>query len=103
MANEPMTPKELLAAKQAAITAPKTIRIIIEENDAIPPTGLFNGLNGRGYVVQAGVEVNVPAALIEILDNAKFDAPVIDPMTRRVTGTSRRSRFSYRVIQKEAA
>ena len=65
MANEPMTPKELLASKQAAITPPKTVRIIIEENDAIPPTGLFIGLNGRGYLVQAGVEVNVPAALIE--------------------------------------
>lgn len=98
MANE--TPKEILASK---ITPPKTKRIIIEESDSIPPTGLYVGLNGRGYLIQPGVPVNVPIGLIEILDNAKFDAPVIDPLTRRVTGTSRRSRFSYRVVDKEAA
>ena len=85
------------------VTLPKTKRIIIEESEHIPPTGLYMGLNGRGYMIQPGVSVNLPIGLLEILDNAKYDAPVIDPLTRQVTGTSRRSRFSYRVVEKEAA
>ena len=111
MANEPMTAKELAAAKEnfpaegkSRVTQPpKTACIIIEESDEIPPTGLFLGLNGRGYMIQPGVAVTVPIGLVEILDNAKVDAPIIDPLTRRVTGTSKRSRFNYRVVDKKAA
>ena len=97
MAIETDTPK-------SKVTAPmKTKRIIIEEGEHIPPTGLFVALNGRGYLIQPGVEVNVPVGIIEILENAKYDAPIIDPLTRRVTGTSKRSRISYRILEKQAA
>jgi len=89
--------------KGPTITVPKTKRIIVEESEHIPPTGLFIGLNGRGYLIQPGQEVNVPVGVVEILDNAKYDAPVIDPLTRQVTSTSKRARFSYREVQKKAA
>lgn len=76
----------------------RTKRIILEENDEIPPTGLFLGLNGRGYMIMPGVEVDVPEALIEILNHAVKSTPVVDPATKRVMGWRDRMRYPYRVI-----
>lgn len=96
--------KPLKAAKQAPIGMPETVRIAIEENDSIPPTGLFVGLNGRGYLIRPGEEVNVPPGVIEILDNAVMEAPIVDPSTKRVVGYRKRLRYPYRrVSEKEAA
>ena len=78
---------------------PKTIRIILEENDDIPPTGLFLGLNGKGFMIQAGMEVDIPLALIEILDHAITSLPQVHQQTRRVIGYRQRMRFPYRVIR----
>jgi hypothetical protein len=88
------TPK----AKTAPVGMPQTVRIVIEENDSIPPTGLFVGLNGKGYLIRPGEEVNVPRGVMEILDNAVMSAPQIDPGTRRVVGYRERMRYPYRVI-----
>ncbi len=78
---------------------PNTVRIVLEENDAIPPTGLFVGDNGRGYLIRAGEEVDVPTGVLEILGNAKTSVPTIDPQSLQVIGYRDKMLYPYRVIR----
>lgn len=80
---------------------PTTVKIILEENDNIPPTGLFLGYNGRGYMIRPGEEVNVPSAIIEILDNAVTSTPVLDG-GKRIIGHRSKLRYPYRRVQNAA-
>lgn len=93
------------ATKQKArpIGMPKLTRIIIEENDNIPPTGLFVGINGHSYLIRPGEEVSVPKGVIDVLNHAIMQAPQIDPTSRRVVGYRKRMRYPYRVISETAA
>jgi hypothetical protein len=74
----------------------KTWRILLEENSDIPPTGLFLGHNGNTYMLRPGEWADVPYPLVEILDNAVTQVPVVDPQTKQVTGWRSRLRFPYR-------
>lgn len=84
--------------KAPPVGMPETVRIILEENDNIPPNGLYLGLNGRGYLLRPGEEVNVPLGVIDILDHAIMSSPVVDPTTRQVVGHRNRMRYSYRRV-----
>ena len=88
------------AAPVPAVKTPKEprVRIILEENENIPPTGLFIGRNGVSYMLRAGEPVEVPQGVIEILDAAVESRPVIDPGSRRPTGYRNRHRFPYRRV-----
>lgn len=79
----------------------KRVRIILEENDSIPPTGQFFGANGRSYVLRPGEEAEVPAELVNILDTAIMDTPIVDPTTKQVLGYRQRLRFPYRVLARD--
>tara|TARA_R110000868_G_scaffold19150_3_gene82781 strand:+ start:1324 stop:1635 length:312 start_codon:yes stop_codon:yes gene_type:complete len=74
------------------------VKILLEENDDIPPTGLFLGHNGRGYIIKPGEPVEVPVAILEILDHAVMSAPQLDPQTKQVVGYRERMRYPYRKI-----
>lgn len=80
---------------------PPTVRILLEENDGIPPTGQPFGLNGRFYILRPGMEAEVPPGIIEILDNAVMAVAVRDPMTQKVQGYRDKLRFPYRVIRRK--
>lgn len=84
--------------KAKPVGLPETVRIILEENDNIPPNGQYFGLNGRGYMLRPGMEVNVPRGIIDILDHAVMSTPVIDPTTRQVIGYRDRMRYPYRRV-----
>ena len=71
-------------------------RIILEEDSAIPPVGLFIGANGKTYILMAGVEAQVPREVLSVLDDAVVSMPVVDPQSQRVTGYRSRLRFPYR-------
>lgn len=96
LVEEMTSPKK--RSKAAAAAVPDRVRIILEENSDIPPTGLFVGLNGRGYLLRAGEPIDVPLGVKEILDHAIMSSPVIDPQTNQVVGYRDRMRYSYRLV-----
>ena len=77
--------------------AERKIRIMLEDNDEIPPGGQFIQVNGRSFLLQAGVEVDVPTCVCDVLDHAVMSVPILDSM-KSVIGYRDRLRFPYRVI-----
>jgi hypothetical protein len=77
---------------------PDTVRIILEENQDIPPTGLFLSHNGRAYMIVPGEPVDIPRHVLEILDNAVMSTPQTDPGTKQVIGYRERMRYPYRLV-----
>jgi hypothetical protein len=76
------------------------VKVVLEEDAAIPPTGLFISANGKPYLLMAGAEAQVPPEVISVLNDAVTSVPVIDPQTQRVTGYRERLRFPYRRIDR---
>jgi hypothetical protein len=99
--NEPISSARNARSKLSDPPSPviqKRVRIILEEDAAIPPTGLFISANGRPYLLMAGVEAEVPQEVVSVLNDAVSSVPVIDPQTQRVTGFRNRLRFPYRRV-----
>lgn len=83
--------------KAAAPAQRKMKRIILEENEHIPPTGLFVGHNGTGFLIRPGEEVDVPAEVVQILDDAVTSSAMTDG-EGQVVGYRHRTKYPYRVI-----
>jgi len=73
------------------------IRILLEDNEQIPPGGQFVQVNGRSFLIQAGYEVEVPQSVLDVLDHAVMSVPVTN-QEKTVIGYRDRLRFPYRVI-----
>lgn len=84
--------------KQAAVGMPTMVKIQLEESDNIPPTGLFIGLNGKGFLLRAGEPVDVPQGVLNVLEDAIMSTPVMDPSTQQVTGYRNRMRYPFRIV-----
>lgn len=69
--------------------------IYLEENELIPPTGLFIGHNGRGYTLVPGAWASVPNFLIEVLDHAEMSQP-IQGANSKIVGWRNRTKYPYR-------
>ena len=94
--------EESSAAPAADTPAPtskvKRVKIILEENDAVPPTGQFFGVNGTGYQIQPGKEVEIPEFLLGVIDNAVTTKPVLND-DGQVVGYRDVPRFPYRIVK----
>ena len=94
----PRNARSKLSDVPPSVKTPARVTIVLEEDAAIPPTGLYISANGRPYLLMAGVEAQVPQEVISVLNDAITSIPVIDPQTQRVTGYRPRLRFPYRRI-----
>jgi hypothetical protein len=73
-------------------------RIVLDENDNIPPTGQFFGDNGVGYILVPGREALVPPGIVEILNNAVMSTPVVDPNTLQVVDYRQKRMYPYTLL-----
>lgn len=96
----PEQPVVKKAGKKAAVatTAPVRVNVVLEENDNIPPTGLFIGINGRSYLLRPGEEVAVPEEVLEVLNDAVEENPRTDP-NGNVLDYRKKMRFPYRIVR----
>jgi hypothetical protein len=92
------TPPVVSKPARRAMEGWKTI--VMEDNDSIPPPGLFIGYNGQTYLLRAGVEAMVPPGILGILNNAVMTMPVRNPNTLQVESWRDKLRYPYRLIEK---
>lgn len=79
---------------------PKTatrVWIQLEDNDEIPPTGQFVGVNGRSYMLRAGEPVHVPEEVVYALEDAVMSVPIVD-QNKNVVGYRDRLRLPFRYV-----
>lgn len=88
--------------RRAKSVGEEKIRIVIEDNDQIPPGGQFVQVNGRSFLIQANYEVEVPREVCDVLDHAVMSVPITDAMNT-VIGYRDRLRFPYRVVSRARA
>lgn len=77
----------------------KRVRIILEDNSEVPPTGQFFSINGRAYILRAGEEAEVPVELLNVLNDAVMEVPTV--INDQVVGYRKRMRFPYRVVARD--
>lgn len=94
----PLAVDEAETKKAAKPKAPARVKIILEESEHIPPTGLFVGDNGVGYILVAGEEIDVPVGVVEILSNAVTAVAVVDPQTLQIIGHRPRQMYPFRRV-----
>lgn len=92
-------PKKKAPAKSADPKA-EYVRIKLAHSRDIPPSGLYLGHNGRGYLLKPGVEADVPEFLLDILDNAVQTVPVTGT-NGKVESWEEQPRFMYSIIRKK--
>lgn len=92
------------AAKAAQVVAPpvavapKRVTIVLEENETIPPTGQFISVQGRSYMLRPGDPASVPVEVLNVLNDAVQEVPMIDSMTNQIVGYRKKMRFPYRIV-----
>ncbi len=70
--------------------------ITLHDSKEIPPGGQLVGVNGTHFRIPPGRKVVVPAAVLEVLDNAVQATPELDH-NNRVVGYFEAPRLSYTV------
>lgn len=98
----PYAPVDNVLQTTAPVGMPKTVRIILEEVENMPPTGQTFALNGKAYLIRPGEPVDVPIGILEVIDNAIAAKPIHDPQTMKVIGYRNTHRFPYRVVRQAA-
>lgn len=88
------------AEPEAIAAKPDRVRILLEENENIPPGGQFFGINGAGFLLRPGVAVSVPRGILDILDNAVMEVPVVSPDSLQVMGYRKKLRYPYRMADR---
>lgn len=94
-ADRPAPERKTRGKARAAVE--EKVRILLEDNDQIPPGGQFVQVNGRSFLIQANYEVEVPREVCDALDHAVMSVPITDA-SNTVIGYRDRLRFPYRIV-----
>lgn len=86
-----MTPEERVKKE-------RRVKIVLEENENIPPTGQFISGDGVAFILRPGEPALVPMTVVRILDDAIQSVPQIDPSTKQVVGYRNKKRFPYSIV-----
>jgi hypothetical protein len=92
------TPQQSRNRRDVRVYNEARVRIILEDQDGIPPTGQFFGIDGIGYMIRPGVPAEVPVGIVDILNHAVMSTPVLDPVSKQVLRFKDQLRFPYRVL-----
>lgn len=92
------TDNDIVMEQNTLMRGAKRIKIRLEQNKEIPPSGQFIGINGVGYLLVPGVDVEVPEFLLDALDAAVEDVPVLDERGN-VAGYQKKTRFPYQIVR----
>lgn len=84
--------------KKATLDPTTRVRIVLEDNDQIPPGGQFVSANGVAYLLQPGHEIDVPLSVVDVLDHAIVSVPIVDT-GNTVIGYRDRLRMPYRYVR----
>lgn len=92
-------------ANEVHSASKERFRIIVEDaRDANDMSRVYVGVNGRGYWLRRGKEVDVPREVIGALDAAVIDKaiPIFDEATGQPRGVEMRKsrRFPYQIVGK---
>lgn len=77
----------------------RRVKIMLEDNAEIPPTGQFISINGRAYVLRAGEEAEVPVEILTVLDSAVMSVPILE--NDQIVGFRDRKRFPYTILARD--
>lgn len=107
---QPVTPRKRRSTR-AAQEAPPFISLMIakddqedfeiislHDNEDIPPTGQFFGVNGRAFQLRSNTWYKVPSWLLSSIDNCVVDRPVQDDQLRLI-GVRPMKRFPYEIFR----
>ena len=93
--NGPIDPNKLDTRTQ---NTERRVKILLEDNADIPPTGQFFSINGRAYILRPGEEADVPEELLNVLNDAVTSVPIVQDT--KIVGFRDRLRFPYRVLER---
>lgn len=87
-----------VARSNQPVGVPRTVKIVVEAVDNMPPSGHPVGINGQCYILKPGVPQRVPYPILEILRNAKIGVSKRDPLTMRHLRFEDRLRLPFTVL-----
>src|SRR5579863_723130 len=88
--------EKLIDEMGSNVKRPAKVRIYLEDSPNVPPGGQFFGVNGKSFLLQSGVEAEVPRGIIDVLDNAIEEVPIVDTNSMQIRRYAKRLRFPYR-------
>lgn len=91
-------PETVVAEQARLMRDAKRVKIVLEANANIPPTGQYIGVNGTGYLLLPGKEVEVPEFILDVLDAAVEHRPVMNEQGN-IAGYEAFTRYPYRIVR----
>lgn len=84
-------------AVKPAPTKEKRYIINVSLGNDNEPRKQYVGANGRDFLIERGVDIEVPQCVLNVLDDAVIGIPEVDPNDQTKTIVVERKRFPYSI------